>query len=347
MDKVEQIKMTIEDLLKQLKAKEKASVKTTTVRELDEEEKGHFVAFVDEAEATYDVHIEVEEQEVKQMTCDCREELTPCIHQWAVLLQITQQGVKVVSTQLAQKSKSKAKMSKSNALLQEVSKETLAKWLAEVFKKNKTLEQQFIVTFSQEETNYTSEYVEEMMQQTFKAVAGKRKTLEGVKIKKIVDTLAIAFEPVNDFITINMDKPLALELFSTIMRTMQAFDRRIVHHSKKFEDFYQQYSTWFALTLNNMQNQGLWQTQVKGLIEPILVATTPYSAFEGILVKNIYEYATLQQQKQIAHEIAQSLAKSSQNRYDYKMDFISFIRDVALTHDFYEEVYGFFKIRDL
>ncbi len=346
MDKVEQLKMTIEDLLKQLKAKEKARIKTATVRELDEEEKGHFVAFVDDAEATYDVHIELEDQKIKQMTCDCMEELTPCIHQWAVLLQITQQGLKVVPTQVTQKSNSKAKISKSNALLQEQSRETLAKWLAEVFKKNKTLEQQFIVTFSQEKTNYTCEYVEESMQQTFKAVAGKRKTLEGVKIKKIVDTLAIAFEPVDDFITVNMDKPLAFELFSTIMRTMQAFDRRIVHHSKKFDDFYEKYSTWFALTLNNMQNQGLWQVQIKNLVENILVDASPYSGFEGVLVKNIYEHATLEQQQKIAQEIAQSLAKSSQTRYDYKVDFISFIRDVALTHDFYEEVYDFFKIRD-
>ncbi|MDH6599901.1 hypothetical protein M2306_000595 [Myroides gitamensis] len=63
--------MKIQELLKQLTAKEKAQIKAVEVRELDEEDTGHFVAFVDEAEETYDVHIQLNEQSVQQMTCDC------------------------------------------------------------------------------------------------------------------------------------------------------------------------------------------------------------------------------------------------------------------------------------
>lgn len=337
--------MKIQELLKQLTAKEKAQIKAVEVRELDEEDTGHFVAFVDEAEETYDVHIQLNEQSVQQMTCDCGTTQKICIHQGAVLLQITEKGLKVAPTQVVKKRRTKAKQTVSEALVLEQSKEILAQWLIDVFKKNKTLEQQFIVTFSQEKREYTVEYVEEIMQQTFKAVAGKRKTLEGVKIKKILDTLAIAFEPVNDFITVNMDKPIAYELFSKIMLDIQIFDKRISHHSKKFIDFYQSYSTWFALTLNNMQNQLAWQTQVQHLIDRVFLENNTTKTIDCVLLKGIYDCADAKQQKDFAAALYPSVFKTTHTRYDFKVDFISFIRDVALTYDFFDELHLFFKIR--
>ncbi|WP_158963077.1 SWIM zinc finger family protein [Myroides fluvii] len=338
--------MNIQERLKQLTAKEKAQIKAVEVRELDEEDAGHFVAFVDEGEETYDVQIHLDDQQIKQLTCDCGTTSGLCIHQGAVLLQITQKGLKVAPTQLVKKSRAKAKQTVSTVLVQEQSKEVLAQWLVEVFKKNKTLEQQFIVTFSQEKVDYTVEYVEEIMQQTFKAVAGRRKTLEGVKIKKILDTLAIAFEPVNDFITVNIDKPIAYELFSKIMLDIQAFDRRISHHSKKFTDFYQSYSTWFALTLNNTQNQSVWQEQVKQLMHRVFIENSNTRTVDTVLLKHIYDHVNLEQQKDFAFALQPSVLQTTHTRYDFKMDFVSFIRDVALTHDFYEEVYPFFAIKD-
>lgn len=338
--------MNIQERLKQLTTKEKAQVKAVEVRELDEENAGHFVAFVDEGEETYDVQIHLSEQQVQHMTCDCGNTTGLCIHQGAVLLQITQKGLKVAPTQLVKKTRAKAKQTVSTVLLQEQSKEVLTQWLMEVFKKNKALEQQFILTFSQEKVDYTVEYVQDSMQQTFKAVAGKRKTLEGVKIKKILDTLAIAFEPVNDFITVNIDKPIAYELFSKIVLDIQAFDKRISHHSKKFMDFYQNYSTWYALTLNNTQNQSVWQKQVKQLMHRIFIENSNTRTVDTVLLKYIYDHGNPEQQRDFALTLHPKVLQTTHTRYDFKMDFVSFIRDVALTHDFYEEVYAFFAIKD-
>lgn len=89
--------MNIHKLLKQRTTKEKAQIKAVQVRELDEEEPGHFVAFVDEGEETFDVHIQLKEENVQQMSCDCGQISTCCIHQAAVLVQLTQKGTKIVS----------------------------------------------------------------------------------------------------------------------------------------------------------------------------------------------------------------------------------------------------------
>lgn len=337
-------KMNIQKLLKKLTTKEKAQIKALQVRELDEEEPGHFVAFVDEGEETYDVHIQIKEENVVQMTCDCEQTTAYCTHQAAVLVQLTQKGSKVAPTQEIKKRRTKAKQSISGALLDEQSKETIVQWLTEVFKKNKALEQQFVVTFSQEKIDYTPEYVADILQQTFKAVAGKRKTLEGVKIKKILDTLSIAFEPVNDFITVNIDKPLAYQLFSTIMMEMQAFDKRISHHSKKFSNFYQEYSTWFALTINNMQNQQRWQLQLEQLMNGIFLNDSPTKTIDCVLLKTMYDHADTAQQKVFAQVLSACMLKTSHTRYDFKMDFVSFVRDVTLTHDCYDELHSFFKV---
>ncbi|MGG5506453.1 MULTISPECIES: hypothetical protein [unclassified Myroides] len=337
--------MTIQERLKQLTAKDKTQLKAVEVRELDEEDAGHFVAFVDEAEETYDVHIQVKDEHINAMTCDCGGTSELCIHQAAVLLQISQMGLKVVPSQLVKKTRPKAKQPASTVLLHEQSKEVLTQWLTEVFKKNKALEQQFILTFSQEKVEYTVEYVEDIMQQTFKAVAGRRKTLEGMKIKKILDTLAIAFEPVNDFITVNIDKPIACDLFSKIMLDIQAFDKRISHHSKKFTDFYQNYSTWFALTLNNTQNQRVWLEQLSQIMNRVFIENTNTRTVDTVVLKNCYDHANLEQQKAFAIALQASVRQTAYTRYDFKMDFVSFVRDVALTHDFYDEVDSFFEIK--
>lgn len=338
-------KMNIHKLLKQLTTKEKAQIKAVQVRELDEEEPGHFVAFVDEGEETYDVHIQVKEENVEQMNCDCGQVSAYCIHQAAVLVQLTQKGTKVVPTPKIKKRSTKTKQTASVALLEDQSRETIVQWLTEVFKKNKALEQQFVVTFSQEKIVYTPEYVADILQQTFKAVAGKRKTLEGVKIKKILDTLAIAFEPVNDFITVNMDKPIAYQLFSKIMMEIQTFDKRISHHSKKFADFYQEYSTWFALTLNNMQNQQRWQAQLQQLMKGIFLDDSPTKTIDCVVLKASYDHADATKQKVFAQALSDYVLQTSHTRYDFKMDFVSFVRDVTLTHDCYEELHLFFKVR--
>ena len=337
--------MKIKDLLKQFTAKERSYIKTVVVRELDEEDTDHFVAFVDELEETYDVHIHLKDEEVTKMTCDCGAASGRCIHQGAVLLQISQKGLKVAPTQWVKKPRSKAKQNASTVLLHEQSKEILTLWLVDVFKKNKALEQQFILTFSQQKVDYTVEYVVEIMEQTFKAVAGRRKTLEGVKIKKILDTLALAFEPVNDFITMNIDKPIAYDLFSTIVSNIQAFDKRISHHSKKFSDFYQSYSTWFALTLNNTQNQTVFCTQIKQLMNRVFAENRSTLAVDTMLLKYIYDSGNLEQQKSFAQLLHPSVLQATYTRYDFKIDFVSFVRDVALTHDFYEEVDSFFEIK--
>jgi len=336
--------MNIHKLLKQLSTKEKAQINAVQVRELDEEELGTFVAFVDEGEETYDVHIQLKEEHVQQMSCDCGQVNAYCIHQAAVLVQLAQKGTKVAPTLKVKKRRTKAKQTASVALLEEQSKETIVQWLTEVFKKNKALEQQFVVTFSQEKIDYTPEYVVDILQQTFKAVAGKRKTLEGVKIKKILDTLAIAFEPVKDFITVNIDKPIAYQLFSTIVMEIQAFDKRISHHSKKFADFYQEYSTWFALTLNNMQNQQRWQVQLQQIMKGIFLDDSPTKTIDCVLLKTSYDHADSAQQQIFARDLSDYVLRTSHTRYDFKMDFVSFVRDVTLTHDCYDELYLFFKV---
>lgn len=55
--------------------------KKLKVRELNEESKGVFIAFVNEGKESYDVHLSIDDKnELVKQECDC-ETKKPCLHQ--------------------------------------------------------------------------------------------------------------------------------------------------------------------------------------------------------------------------------------------------------------------------
>ena len=55
---------TIENLLKLISSQNKRDIKKLEIRELEEEKKGNFIAFVDDQSNSYDVNIVIKNKEV-------------------------------------------------------------------------------------------------------------------------------------------------------------------------------------------------------------------------------------------------------------------------------------------
>ena len=156
------------------------------VRECDETEKGHFQAYIDEKESSFDVSIIINNKgEVTEHSCDCKGRIGFCRHKVALLLFIEKGGKSG-----EQKIKSNKKASPFEMLLEEVDAERLKDWVKSFLVKNKELELAFMHQFSEQQKQYKPADVKQLTLNAVKAVAKNRKKLEVSEVKKIVELWA-------------------------------------------------------------------------------------------------------------------------------------------------------------
>jgi hypothetical protein len=161
------------------------------VRECDEARKGHFEAYVDEKETTFDVLIVILNEEVTEHRCDCKSTIAFCRHKTAVLLFLENEA-----NGSSQKIIRNRKASAFETLLEEIDAERLKDWVRNLLIKNKELEIVFLHQFSRKQKDYNPHEVKQLTLNTVKAVAGNRKKLEPGEVKKIVDLWKEIHDPV-------------------------------------------------------------------------------------------------------------------------------------------------------
>ncbi|MDM1453738.1 hypothetical protein [Myroides odoratimimus] len=341
--------MKVAEVIKSITTKDKNRAMQLPVRELEQESKGHYVAFVDDGEQSYDVQLFIQAAKITALTCDCPNGETLCLHKVAVLLAMedSKGGTKKKSTTTGVKTKKK-KLTETEEVMLRVDKEAITGWLSEVFKKNKPLEQLFLLTFSTDETQYTTDQVREIMEQTIKSVAGRRKTLEGANVKKLMDLMNIALEPVNHYVTVSINKPITLDIFSTVIETMTDFQNRIRTYSKKIDLFYDEYIHWLALTINNVQVKSVWEEVIKNIVyktfEHFVNKKIEGKTYYNFLVKEVYHSANKEQQKYIADELVVHILSMPVKRQLMDFEYVLFLKEVALDQDVYDKVQEFFSI---
>lgn len=156
------------------------------VRECDETEKGHFVAYVDEGEESYDVSLTLSAKGlVTDQSCDCKKGQTFCLHKGALLLYVAEKG----KTPVAKKAKAtpKSKLPPSVQLLAEVEEQPLKAWVQEVLLRNKDLEMAFVHHFTAQQRQYTPKEVEQITKDAIKAVVKNKRTVDTSELKRIVE----------------------------------------------------------------------------------------------------------------------------------------------------------------
>ncbi|MTG97200.1 hypothetical protein GJV76_03465 [Myroides sp. BIT-d1] len=336
--------MTIQEFLKKQSRQDLSKSKKFPVRELELDPKGKYIAFVDDAEHSFDVSIVLDGEVIIVSDCDCHVQEDSCLHKIAVVMAIKNKFTEQKRLTKSKQTKGrKAKLTESDELLLQMDKDVLVHWLKEVFKKNKPFEKQFLLTFGKKEISYTPEQVKETTEQVIASVAGKRKTLEAVKIKKILDLLTIALEPVETFVVANINKPIAYKIFSTFLDTLYAFDHRVSHYSKKLGVYVDEYIERFALSINNIQDDKQWRHIVE--IQLHRLFELPYltnKEYDYMLVQYIYLTASHQRMNQYVDLLKEILLAKSSKRYLFRNDFTQFLLKVSAKHNIYQDVRVFF-----
>jgi hypothetical protein len=147
------------------------------VRELDEEQQGHFVAFVDHENESYDVHIKLTtEGVVEKVQCDCSSRKKICSHILAVLLELEKRQSKIIQHTPSVKRKPSKKRPKHLALIESLPPQEVLKWLGEQLKSDKALMLKFKNDLIQKKDLSASE-LKKIHQEGVKVVLGRRKRI--------------------------------------------------------------------------------------------------------------------------------------------------------------------------
>lgn len=175
--------LTLKNYQKQFSAESTSLVKFCKVRECDEDSPGHFVAFVDQNEESYDVTINTKAgNAITDMSCDCMKGDTLCHHKLALLNFVAN---KEKSEDLIKVKK--VKKSPFDEIYENIGLIDLKNWLNTVFETDKALKAQFEINFTSSiEIPQTKIEIVKKLKEYIKVVVGAKKRIDNADFKKII-----------------------------------------------------------------------------------------------------------------------------------------------------------------
>ena len=230
----------------------KAALKQS-VRECDDINKGHFIAYVDEGKETFDVSLTIEKnKDVSEHSCDCRNGNKFCTHKTAVLAHIAQnKDTKALVKNIK-------KTSKADNLLSTIDEPELKKWLRELLGKNRDIELAFIHRFSGTTHQYTPEEITQITSDAVKAVVKNKRNIDNTQLKKIVELWAEVHKAVLEQYLNNLGDEVSFINLHTLICSCQTFMNTIHIKSNRIEKYVEETLQRTTDTLNNILAENTW-----------------------------------------------------------------------------------------
>jgi hypothetical protein len=223
-----------------------------SVRECDEVEKGHFVAYVDEGDESFDVALTFSSgSELTAHNCDCKNGKSFCRHQAALLAHIAE------NKKTKQTIKGK-KTGKSDALLDEADLIELKAWVKDLFAKNKDIELAFVNYFSAKKHEYTPGEVMQVTNEAIKAVVKNKKMIDATQLKKVIDLWTEIHAPIVQSYLSNMADENSFLNFHTITESCNNFLLKLNVSSNKIRKYIEGLLEQSAEYLNNIYDDEIW-----------------------------------------------------------------------------------------
>ena len=206
--------------------------KKLKVRELDEDPKGVFVAFVDEGNESYDVHISIDDKnELLKQECDC-ENKKPCLHQVFLVEFISNKN------QISEgkgKRKSTKKILEHHAILDNLDECAVKDWLKSMMDSNKSVKYEFMLNFKKK--THTLENIEENLIDAISSTTNNRKKLDQLQIKNLLHLFDKINQPIYDKIKEFKDIQESVLLIIMISKILNSHYNSIKSNSKKYESY--------------------------------------------------------------------------------------------------------------
>lgn len=326
--------------INKLSTSEKNKVSKLTVRELEEETKNIFIAFVDEGTHSFDVKIELNKEEVLHAFCDCTLKEAFCLHKTAVLAHIFQNKTSVTTKR--QPKKKIVKLTEAQQILQELSVNQLTEWLSLVFSANKEIELQFLMQFSKKTLSYEIEDIEKLVANSFISVMVKRKKIELNELKKILEILTKVLSPVFDFIQTQITHKKAFDLFTGILNSLVNQELKYTVPGTRFPKYINSVIEKFALILNQVQDNDAWEQQITELVDAFFNSEFQTDNYSINILKHTHTLANSAQKKYISKCVTKNLIESIEEDFNLRIEFNEILLDIVIENNDFETVSAYF-----
>lgn len=314
--------------------------KKLPIRELEEEKKNNFVCFVDEENESYDVRIALNaKSEITEYSCECGSK-DFCMHLLAMGIFISESKTGKTET----KKNPKKKVSEAEATMENLNSEELKSWLLEFFKKNKEAEVQFMLEFGEKKKDFSNSEILAIITNTIHSVVGKKKNLTAQDVKKIVDLLTKALQPVEQFLFQSADKEESIKKFVFLNEEITNYQMKVFFSSTRFDTFQERLRERFVTHLNAIKDFEQWKE----------IATKNWSIFlkgeESIpfhfyyLIKEMYHLADSPQKLYIAELVKKEILLWMENGFDLRTSLKEDLLQIIAENNFFAELQKYFPV---
>ncbi len=309
------------------------------IRDIYEEPKNRFIAYADDKDVSYDVGIEIDENdEVLDSDCDC-EIKGLCVHRIAFMVYLSERKTKPKQVRAK-------KQSPTEILVDNLDANVLKNWVNDLLKKNKDLEFLFTTEFSINTEEYTKPKVKLLIDSSIKSVIKTRKNVETNELKKIIDLLEVTLKPVIDFCIDDLANPDKLEIVLFIFQELVAFDQKIYSSSVKVVRFIEKISKQVIDSFSNKNDNVNWQKITDLHFDFIL--NDKLNTIEGTHfnhIKLLYKSCHDNQfrKKYFAIKAENFSIKLDGKKLTFGINVSVFILEVLYENDLFEKNYSIFK----
>jgi hypothetical protein len=312
--------------------------KKNTVRECDETEKGHFVAYVDDGGDSFDVSVTLKAgNEITRHTCECKSTAGFCRHKAALITHIANgKKAKEVVVKVGKK------QSKAEELLINAEPDRLKDWVRSVIAKNKDLELSFVHYFSVKEQPTQAE-VQKIVNDAVKAVVGGKRTIDATQLKKLVELWADMLTPVVEHYQDNVTDEKSFLNFHALLEGCIDFGFKVESGSNKISKFIEECLLKSVEPVSMLQVEEAWDRAVGFFINHVPDGVNRVRMHYVGHLQNIMNVSSRERQLKIIDWLARQFEKCTPDTLMNGTLYSKFIFAMVNEHDLFARYGRMFK----
>ncbi len=329
--------LTIKELLQKTNPKINAAIKKLVVRELDEEGKGNYVAFVDDGDDTCDVNIKLHGDKIEGVSCDCDKPM-PCLHVFAVAKAVGAPAEKKKTV------KRTAKESPIVQLLRSVDESALREWIKTLLEKNKDLQVSFTHHFSPKK-NFTSEELDMHTRQAVKSIVKNKKNIDPTILKKIFELWNDIHKPVIELYQSNAGSAAYFELIKVIVNNSLYYKDYFHITTVKFDKYIDDVLRVCSNAINGLENDATWKKAIDLVAESLVYDNKVFRPHYASQLYSIIEISDQEKQDYIFGKFEEFAIKyQAERNYMWYFNFTQNLFDVTVKQGVFEKYNSLFYV---